>query len=103
MRCLMPYSNKTMKKFLSVALLLFSINSTAAAQTSKTPWAEVPPADFSKLKPSDFADDELDLPYYLAHFHLLANSVVPTGQDRGFINIAVWRSPQDNKYKYDFP
>jgi len=86
-----------MKTLLAVTLSLFSINSGAAAQTSPTPWAEVPPADFSKLKPSDFTDDELDLPYYLAHFNLLANNVVPTGQDRGFINIAVWRSPQDNK------
>jgi hypothetical protein len=86
----------TMKTFLPVALVLFSIISTAA-QTPSTTWPEVPPADFSKLKPSDFNDDELDLPYYLAQFHRLANSVVPDGTDRGFINIAVWRNQQDNR------
>ena len=73
-----------------------SFGSTAFAQTTSL-WPKVPPADFSKLKPSDFADDELDLPYYLAHFHRLANSVVEEGDNRGFINISVWRNPQDNK------
>ncbi len=39
----------------------------------------------------------MDLPYYLAHFHRLANSVVEEGENRGFIDISVWRNPQDNK------
>jgi len=37
---------------------------------------EVAPVDFSRLKPSDFADDELDMPYFLAHLHEVANAVV---------------------------
>ena len=86
-----------MNTLIPVALVLFSINSNAVAQSSSTAWPEVPPADFSRLKPSDFNDDELDLPYYLAHFHRLANSVVANGKDRGFINIAVWRNQQDNQ------
>jgi hypothetical protein len=53
--------------------------------------------DLSKLHPADFRDDELDLPYYLAHFHRFAASVVEEGPDRGFINIDVWRSPRDQK------
>jgi hypothetical protein len=60
-------------------------------------WTPVPPADATKLAAADFADDELDLPYYLAHFHRLANSVVEHGPDRGFIDIRVWRNPQDNR------
>jgi hypothetical protein len=60
-------------------------------------WPPVPPVDFSKVKPSDFTDEELDLPNYLANFHTVANSVVETGNDRGFINLAVWRSAQDNR------
>ena len=59
--------------------------------------APVRPADLSKLSPRDFRDDELDLPYYLANFHRLANSVALSGDRRGFIDIAVWRSPQDNQ------
>lgn len=58
---------------------------------------EVPAADLSQLSPNDFRDDELDIPYYLAHFHRLANSVVTEGPDKGFINISVWRNPQDNQ------
>ncbi len=57
----------------------------------------VPPAHLAALSPADFTDDELYLPYYLAHFHRLANSVVMTGPNRGFIDIAVWRAPADNK------
>lgn len=54
-------------------------------------------ADLSKLSPADFRDDELDLPYYLAHFARLANSVALTGPRRGFIDIAVWRDLKDNQ------
>ena len=80
----------------SILLLPLLIVSSVTAQTA-SPWPKVPPADFTKLKPSDFADDELDLPYYLAHFHRVANSVVEEGEDCGFINISVWRNLQDNK------
>lgn len=45
-----------------------------------------------QLRPAAFADDELDLPYYLAHFATLANAVESSGPNRGYINIAVWRS-----------
>ena len=59
--------------------------------------------DLSQLTPDDFADDELFLPYnmaysekhmpyYLAHFHRLANAV----REDGFIDIAVWRNAADN-------
>ena len=53
-----------------------------------------PVADFS---PADFADNELDLPYYLSHFHRIANAVEIDGPDHGFINISVWRRPRDNE------
>lgn len=66
-------------------------------QSVQSQWPEVPDVDLSKFKPSDFTDDELDIPYYLKHFHTFANSVVETGPDKGFINISVWRSPDGNK------
>jgi hypothetical protein len=59
--------------------------------------AQVKPANLSKLSPSDFRDDELDLPYYLAHFHRIANSVALSGPRRGFIDIPVWRDLKDNQ------
>jgi len=59
--------------------------------------AQVPAADLTRLSPGDFADDELDLPYYLAHFHRFANGVIMEGEHRGFIDISVWRREKDNR------
>lgn len=82
------------KKYLILILL---IASSSFQKTTAQTWDKVPDIDISKLHPSDFSNTELDLPYYLKHFHTLANSVVETGPDKGFINIPVWRNPQDNK------
>ncbi len=67
-------------------------------------WERVLPADVAELTPDFFADEELlmsyaphvsdqAMPYYLKHFHLLANAV----QDDGFIDISVWRNPNDQE------
>ncbi len=58
---------------------------------------DVPAADLVKLKPGDFRDDELAVPFYLAHFHRLANSIEETGPNRGFITLPVWRPKRHNK------
>ena len=42
----------------------------------------------SGLSTEVFADNELDLPYELAHFHQIANSVVMAGEHKGFIGMA---------------
>src|SRR5688500_2700808 len=73
-----------------VSLLVFS-------QPVQSQWPAVPAIDLSKFKPSDFTDEELDIPYYLKHFHTFANGVTETGPNKGFINIAVWRTPDVNK------
>lgn len=57
----------------------------------------ISPADLQSIDVSSFADDELDLPYYVAHFHRLANAVVMEGEHRGFIDISVWRRDRDNE------
>ena len=49
------------------------------------PLPDVPAVDLARLKPEDFSDDDLDLPYYLAHFPTIANSVDSTGPTRGYI------------------
>ena len=51
----------------------------------------VPALDTSKIRPSDFADADLDLPFALAHFAQVVNSVLMDGPNRGYINISVWR------------
>ena len=60
-------------------------------------WDPVPSVDLSKLKASDFRDDELDIPYYLKRFQELAGAVVEDGPNRGFMNIRVWRAAKDNQ------
>ena len=77
--------------------LAIIITLTAFIQSVQAQWPELPAVDLSTLKPSDFADDELDLPFYLKHFHTFANSVMETGLNKGFINIVVWRTPDVNK------
>lgn len=67
----------------------------------------VAPVDLSRVDLADFTDQDIDvltgnaadfpLPYYLAHFHRLANAVVEQGEHRGFIDIAVWRRARDNQ------
>src|SRR5277367_3517909 len=51
----------------------------------------VPTLDASKIRPSDFADADLDMPFALVHFARLANCVLLDGPDRGFISLSVWR------------
>jgi hypothetical protein len=78
---------------LLVAIALsITIRGAAPGQASA-----VAPVDLSKHSPSEFRDDELDLPYYVANFHRLANSIALSGPRRGFIDIAVWRTPKDNE------
>ncbi|MDR1280476.1 MAG: hypothetical protein LBK99_06605 [Opitutaceae bacterium] len=60
-------------------------------------WPPVPPVDFNRISVADFADEDLDLVTPLAHFAQIANAVRETGPDRGFIDIAVWRNPKDNR------
>ena len=86
-----------MLRIASFTAMLLIASFTVFTQPVQAQWPEVPDVDLSKFKPADFTDEELDLPFYLKHFHTLANSVVETGPDKGFINIHVWRDVKDNK------
>jgi hypothetical protein len=77
-----------------VMRVLLCVAIVTAAQGS---FRSLPPFNPQTVKPGMFADDELDLPYYVAHFARLANAVVEEGPDRGFIRIAVWRNEKDNQ------
>lgn len=65
--------------------------------TDSAKWEPVPRMDWTGIRPSDFSDRELEVPFYLEHFHTVANSVIERGPKRGFIDIAVWRRTKDNK------
>lgn len=56
----------------------------------------VPPPKTS-FAPEQYSGEELylNVPYYLEHFPKLANAVVESGPDRGFIDLHVWRTPFD--------
>jgi hypothetical protein len=73
-------------------VLLFVLVSTAYGT-----FLPLPEPRLGSVEPSMFADDELDLPYYLAHFPRLASAVVEEGPNRGFIAISVWRNAKDNR------
>jgi hypothetical protein len=77
--------------------IVIIVSFTVFIQSAQAQWAAVPAIDLSTLKPSDFTDDELEIPFYLQHFHTFANSVVEAGPNKGFINIVVWRTPDVNK------
>ena len=86
-----------------VALTLLHLTLYLACQTSgiEEPNTDLmqalPAADMNAIDPLSFNDEELDLPYYLAHFHRIANAVVLQGPNSGFINIPVWRRERDNQ------
>jgi hypothetical protein len=86
-----------MPRIASRAAIMIMLALSVFIPTAQSQWTEIPDIDLSKFKPSDFTDQELDVPYYLKHFHTFANSVTETGPDKGFINIHVWRSPKDNQ------
>ncbi len=66
----------------------------AATMATAAPLPELEPPDFSRIKPADFADEELDLPYLLAHLHTVANAVVAEGELTGLFTLPVWRTPE---------
>src|SRR5829696_8690061 len=88
-----------MKRFflLLFTTIVFFFSGASVNSAKCQSWPLVPDIDLATLKPSDFRDDELDLPYYLKHFHTVANSVVESGPDKGFINISVWRNKEGNQ------
>ncbi len=77
-------------------LLLLTAPSLRSAESAAV-WPEVPSADFSRIKPADFTDQEVDVPYFLFHFPRVANAVVESGENRGFLDLAVNRDTNDNK------
>ncbi len=81
--------------FFFLFALSFGCALTIHAETGS--WPPVESADFSKIQPGMFTDEELEVPEKLYHFAQVANAVVETGENRGFLDLAVNRDPQDNK------
>jgi hypothetical protein len=76
----------------AAAVQLFTVSRLKGEDTS-TPSAfpQVQPFDPARLRLSDFADADLDMPYNLTWLPRIANSVETDGPNRGFINLAARR------------
>lgn len=86
---------------LSGLLLAFALSPLAHAAPPPGPAPlAVPPPALEKIKTSDFADNELDLPYYVANFCRVANSVPLEGNLRGWVTTSVWRG-NSNQHTYN--
>ena len=72
----------------------FSLAIIVTSCTQKS--SEVKPVDLHTISPESFAPEEWFVPYYLKNFHRVANSVLDTGANKGFINIPVWRQEEVN-------
>jgi hypothetical protein len=57
---------------------------------------KVKEVDLSQVDPAGFTEEEWFMPYYLKHFASVANSVVDTGENRGYFNLSVWRGSQNH-------
>jgi hypothetical protein len=88
------------RKFLFTAAAVPLASSFAIhASADSAPVPEVPAFDPARVKPSDFSDADLDMPYNITYLARIANAIETDGPDRGFINISVWRgTPQLHPY-----
>lgn len=82
---------KTTEIFLTLILFL-----TFFSCQSPTTLPEVKEIDLSQIDPSLFSEEEWFVPYYLEHFATVANSVVDTGEHRGFFSLSVWRGAHNH-------
>jgi hypothetical protein len=92
---------QTMLAIGCLVAITLSVNAIAdgAPQTRRNDESHrlLSPPDLASIPAEAFSDEEQDIPYYLVHFHKLANAVIMEGEDRGFIDLPVWRRAQDNR------
>lgn len=86
----------TLTKLLFALSFLLILNS-CNTNKGKAGLSKVDIVDLSTIDPELFTPEEWYVPYYLNYFEKVANSVLDTGENRGFINIHVWRTPDVNK------
>ncbi len=86
-----------MFRMIVITALLCVSYCAAFAGAADSPLPEVEPVDLEALSLDDFTDGELPLIYHLYHLHRVANAIVESGPDRGFIALPVWRPQQHNQ------
>lgn len=81
-----------LQKVIQVIVLLLSL----LACQSNDSLPKVKEVDLSEIDPALFSVEEWYMPYYLKHFAKVTNSVIDTGEYRGFFNLSVWRGSHNH-------
>lgn len=82
-------------KLTKIIQVIFFLFTGLACQASDN-LPKVKEVDLSQIDPNSFSEQEWFMPYYLKHFAAVANSVVDTGENRGYFNLSVWRGSHNH-------
>jgi hypothetical protein len=66
-------------------------------KTKETNLPKLNEVNLTSYTPAYFVPEESYMPYYLKHISEIANSVLDSGPNKGFINISVWRPKEVNQ------
>src|SRR5680860_340221 len=80
---------------LSLMLTILFCSSKNEIQQTNLP--EIKPVNLEDIDPNQFTEEEWYMPYYLKHFSEVANAIIDSGPNRGYIDISVWRSEEVNQ------
>ncbi|HEX5170452.1 MAG TPA: hypothetical protein VFW11_14845 [Cyclobacteriaceae bacterium] len=82
---------------MKINTLLFATVLLGACSRKSGELNKVRAVDLNAIHAVEFSKEEWFVPYYLSHFSTVANSLIDTGANRGYINVVVWRTPDVNK------
>lgn len=83
-----------MSHILKIQTIIFLLGLLACQSNDNL--LKVKQVELSKIDPASFEENEWFVPYYLKHFAAVANSVVDTGENRGYFDLSVWRGSQNH-------
>lgn len=81
---------------ISTTIPTFLLVVTLLAFQSNQDLPKVKQVALSQIDPKNFSEEEWYMPYYLKHFATVANSVLDSGENRGYFNLSVWRGSHNH-------
>ena len=82
---------------MKIYIPLFIVIMLVSCSRNSSELNQVKSVDLTQVDPILFSKEEWFIPYYLFHFPRVANSLIDSGTNKGYIDIAVWRTPDVNK------
>jgi hypothetical protein len=82
---------------MKIYIPLFIVIMLVSCSRNSSELNQVKSVDLTQVDPILFSKEEWFIPYYLFHFSRVANSLIDSGTNKGYIDIAVWRTPDVNK------